>query len=203
MWRFGRSCPLTERSPLEDRSPSTTRVEALKGTILAAPMQTHRKEITMNQGSTSSSPDVIGFLKGQHEQIKGLFEQVLAAKGPAREKSFTALKALMTAHEAAEEKVVHPAAKQAIAGGPAEVAARLKEENEAKKALSALDKLDVGSKDFESHFVKLQKAVLAHARSEETEEFDKLADELGPNALKAMRVQAEDVEKASARANTR
>jgi hemerythrin superfamily protein len=154
----------------------------------------------MNHGSSSSSRDVIGFLKGQHEQIKGLFEQVLAAKGSAREKSFTTLKALMTAHEAAEEEVVHPAAKRAIAGGPAEVAARLKEEGEAKKALSALDKLDVGSKEFESKLRTLQKAVLAHAHSEETKEFDKLAEKLDKAELKAMREKAEDVEAESGNA---
>jgi hemerythrin superfamily protein len=166
-------------------------------------MHEHRKETTMNHGSTSRSRDVIGFLKGQHEQIKGLFEQVLAAKGAAREKSFTTLKALMSAHEAAEEEVVHPAAKEAIAGGTAEVAARLKEESEAKKALSVLEKLDVGSKEFESKFRNLQRAVLAHAQSEETEEFDKLAEELDGNELQAMREQAEDVEGESARARTR
>jgi hemerythrin superfamily protein len=159
-------------------------------------MRAHRKEITMNHGS--SSGDVIGFLKGQHEQIKGLFEQVLAAKGSAREKSFTTLKDLMAAHEAAEEEVVHPAAKRVIAGGPAEVAARLKEENEAKKALAALEKLDVESKEFESKLRTLQKAVLAHAASEETKEFDKLAQELDTDELKAMREEAEEVEGKSA-----
>jgi hemerythrin superfamily protein len=157
----------------------------------------------MNHGSSSSSRDVIGFLKSQHEQIKGLFEQVLAAKGPARKKSFTTLKTLMAAHEAAEEEVVHPAAKRAIAGGKAEVAARLEEENEAKKALSALEKLDVESKEFESKLRTLQKAVLAHAHSEETKEFDKLAEELDTDELETMREEAEEVERGSANIGTR
>ncbi|HEY8041062.1 MAG TPA: hemerythrin domain-containing protein [Polyangiaceae bacterium] len=157
----------------------------------------------MKHGSSSSSRDVVGFLKSQHEQIKGLFEQVLAAKGPARTESFTALKELMAAHEAAEEEIVHPAAKRAIARGTAEVAVRLKEENEAKKALAALEKLDVGSKEFESKLRTLQKAVLAHARSEETKEFDKLAEKLDANKLRAMRVQVEKVEQESANTGTR
>ncbi len=153
--------------------------------------------------SSSSSGDVIGFLKGQHEQIKRLFEEVLAAKGPAREKAFTTLSELMTAHEAAEEEVVHPAAKRVIAGGPAEVAARLKEEKEAKEALSALVKLDAGSREFETRFRTLQKAVLAHAASEEAKEFDKLAEKLDTEELQAMREEAEEVEGKSANAGIR
>jgi hemerythrin superfamily protein len=160
-------------------------------------MQTHRKETFMNQSSNAHSRDVIGFLKTQHEQIKELFGQVLAAKGAEREESFTTLKTLMAAHEAAEEEVVHPAAKRAITGGAGEVAARLKEEDEAKQALAALEQLDVESKEFESKLRTLQKAVLAHAKSEETQEFDKLAEKLDTKELQAMRKQAEEVEKES------
>jgi hemerythrin superfamily protein len=103
----------------------------------------------------------------------------------------------MAAHEAAEEEVVHPAAKRAITGGAGEVAARLKEEDEAKQALAALEQLDVESKEFESKLRTLQKAVLAHAKSEETQEFDKLAEKLDTKELQAMRKQAEEVEKES------
>jgi hemerythrin superfamily protein len=78
--------------------------------------------------------------------------------------------------------------------GAAEVAARLKEENEAKKALSALEKLDVESTTFELRLRALQKAVLAHAESEETEEFDKLAEKLDESELEEMRDEAEEVE---------
>jgi hemerythrin superfamily protein len=154
------------------------------------------KEIPMNHGEKRSSGgnDVIDFLKGQHEQIKGMFEDVIAAKGPAREKLFRSLQSLMTAHEAAEEKVVHPAAKRTIEGGAAEVAARLAEEAEAKKTLAALDKLDVRSAEFETTIKKLRGAVLRHAKSEEKEEFDQLAGELDANKLKAMREQVVAVE---------
>jgi hemerythrin superfamily protein len=140
------------------------------------------------------SKDVIGFLKGQHEQIKGLFENVVAARGAEREKIFFQLKSLLSAHEAAEEKVVHPAAKQTLPGGPAEVAARVGEETEAKKAVAALSQLDVSSDEFETKIRKLQSAVLAHAASEEKEEFDKLADELDEKELKDMRKAVESVE---------
>ncbi len=100
----------------------------------------------------------------------------------------------MSAHEAAEEKVVHPEAKHTIAGGDAEVAARVNEEREAKKALAALSELDVASDEFEAKIRKLQSAVLAHAKSEEKEEFDKLAGKLDERKLKEMRKAVEAVE---------
>lgn len=158
----------------------------------------------MNHASSNSgSHDIIGFLRNQHAEIKGMLEQVLATQGPDRKKTFTTLKTFMAAHEAAEETVVHPAAKRTIAGGPAEVAARLAEEKEAKKALSMLEKLDVGSSEFESKFRTLQKAVLAHAKAEEAEEFEKLAEKLDVSALEEMRSEAEKVEGESASRKTR
>jgi hemerythrin superfamily protein len=149
----------------------------------------------MNQNSKIvGSKDVIGFLKAQHHQIKGLFEEVVAARGAERAKSFLELKKLMTAHEAAEEKIVHPAAKSAIPGGPAEVAARVKEELEAKKALTQLSQLDPSSDEFEAEIRKLQSAVLAHASAEEKEEFDKLPGKIDESKLKEMRKAVEAVE---------
>jgi hemerythrin superfamily protein len=44
----------------------------------------------------------------------------------------------------------------------------------------------------------LQKAVLAHARSEEDQEFDKLGEKLDPRKLVEMRKQVEAVERTSA-----
>jgi hemerythrin superfamily protein len=147
-----------------------------------------------NTAKGTESRDVIGFLKGQHEQIKGLFERVLAAAGQERAAAFSRLKDLMSAHEAAEEEIVHPAAERALPGGPTEVAARVKEEIEAKTALATLQKLDVSSDEFETKFRMLQKAVLAHAKSEEKEEFDKLADKLDDKQLKEMRQAVQAVE---------
>ena len=147
----------------------------------------------MNHKVTGSK-DVIGFLKAQHQQLKELFELVVAARGEARETLFTQLKSLLSAHEAAEEKIVHPEAKQAIKDGPREVAARVNEEMEAKKALAALSQLDVASDEFETKIRELQSAVLAHANSEEKEEFDKLASKLDEGKLKDMRKAVEAVE---------
>jgi hemerythrin superfamily protein len=153
------------------------------------------KEIRMNHlPKVTGSKDVIGFLKAQHEQIKWLFEKVVAARGEAREALFAQLKSLLSVHEAAEERIVHPEAKRAIKDGPMEVAARTNEEKEAKKALAALGQLDVASDEFETKIRDLQSAVLAHADSEEKEEFDKLASKLDAGKLKDMREALEAVE---------
>jgi hemerythrin superfamily protein len=149
--------------------------------------------MTKDSKSTGTR-DVIGFLKQQHEQIKALFESVLAAEGQERAREFSKLKNLMTAHEAAEEAIVHPAAEQTLAGGHAEVSARVKEETKAKEALSTLATLDVTSSDFETKLRTLQKAVLTHAKSEEKQEFDKLAKKLDNGQLKEMRKAVEVVE---------
>jgi hemerythrin superfamily protein len=153
-----------------------------------------QQETKTTSGKGAGGKDVISFLKGQHKQIKSLFEDVIAARDSERERVFTDLKKLISAHEAAEEKIVHPAAKTALKDGDAEVGARVAEETEAKRAIAALAKLDVRSDAFESQIRKLQSAVLAHAASEEKEEFDKLATKLDESKLKEMGAQVVAVE---------
>jgi hypothetical protein len=71
------------------------------------------------------------------------------------------------------------------------VAARLREENAAKKALAELETLDVMSRDFEASFRAFQASVIAHAESEEQEELAGLATALEPSRLSRMRKAAE------------
>ncbi|HEX4341577.1 MAG TPA: hemerythrin domain-containing protein [Polyangiaceae bacterium] len=142
----------------------------------------------------STGKDVVSFLKGQHQQVKGLLEGVLAATGKEREKAFFTLRRMLAVHETAEEEIVHPAARKNLPDGEAIVRARLHEEHEAKQALVALESLDVDSPEFETKFRKLKAAVLAHAESEETEEFEQLGQTLEPARLERMRKAAEFAE---------
>jgi hemerythrin superfamily protein len=122
-----------------------------------------------------STDDVVKFLKDQHNLIKDMFEEVLSASEPkAREKAFVELRTLLAVHETAEEMVVHPRVRNEAADGDAIVDARLEEEHEAKKQLSALEKMDVASKEFIDELTKFRDAVIEHAEHEENEEFDKL-----------------------------
>ncbi len=135
----------------------------------------------------SSGIDVVTFLKEQHDQIESAFEQVRASSGEPRKNRFVALRRLLAVHETAEEEIVHPAARRALADGDVIVDARLQEENEAKKVLSELEDLDVSSAEFERKLALLQSSVLLHARAEEENEFEQLASALDTDRLEKMR----------------
>jgi hemerythrin superfamily protein len=148
-----------------------------------------------------STDDVVKFLKGQHDLIKDMFDDVLSASSSeAREKSFIALRQLLAVHETAEEMVVHPRARREIADGDAIVDARLHEEHEAKQQLTKLEGMDIGSKEFIDELTTFRDAVVDHAEHEETEEFSKLARNLDASDLKSM---AAAVQAAEAIAPTR
>lgn len=138
-----------------------------------------------------TNKDIVSFLKQQHEQVKGLFTTVLSTAGKEREKAFVELRRMLAVHETAEEEIVHPVARRTLADGEAVVRARLQEENTAKKALAELEKMDVDSAEFERNFRQLRDDVIAHATSEEKEEFERLGQELEPKELQRMRKAAE------------
>jgi hemerythrin superfamily protein len=144
--------------------------------------------------------DVVSFLKAQHQQIKAMFEGVLNASGEQRRDAFFDIRRTMAVHEAAEEEIVHPSARRALPNGDAIVEARLREENAAKTALALLEKLDVDSPEFEAQFRTLKMKVLAHAQSEEKEEFEKLPNVFQQEQLERM---AKAVQIAEAIAPTR
>lgn len=135
----------------------------------------------------SSGTDVVSFLKEQHAQVKELFERVLATNGEARTKAFAELRRMMAVHETAEEEIVHPVARRNLPNGQKIIEARLEEENEAKRALSELERYGVDSPEFVAKLRSLQTAVIAHAESEEKTEFDRLANMLDQSKLERMR----------------
>jgi hypothetical protein len=58
-----------------------------------------------------------------------------------------------------------------VPGGETVAEGRMAEENEAKKVLAELEKLDVQSSEFESMFQQFRSSVLEHAEAEERDEF--------------------------------
>jgi hemerythrin superfamily protein len=148
-----------------------------------------------------STDDVVTFLKGQHDLIKDMFEEVFSASdAKARETAFVELRQLLAVHETAEEMVVHPRARHEIAGGDEIVDARLQEEHEAKQQLSKLEGMDIDSKKFLDELTKFRDAVIDHAEHEENEEFNKLQRKLDSDDLGRM---AKAVQAAEAIAPTR
>ena len=138
-----------------------------------------------------SGIDVVSFLKEQHEQIRQLFGSVTMSTGAEREKAFIALRRLLAVHETAEEEIVHPAARRALPDGDTIIAARLQEENEAKKVLAELEQIDVGASEFTIKLALLERAVVAHASAEEQLEFQRLGTMLNQKQLQHMRKAAE------------
>jgi hypothetical protein len=134
-----------------------------------------------------SGIDVVTFLEEQHEQIRAGFGQVLTTTGERRQAAFLALRRLLAVHETAEEEIVHPAAKHALADGELIIEARLQEEQEAKEILADLEDLDVDSADFERRFTQLESRVLLHAQAEEQNEFELLGEILDQKQLERMR----------------
>lgn len=118
-----------------------------------------------------TSEDVVDLLLGQHQQIRDLFTEVQSAAGAGRRDAFARLVRLLAVHETAEEEVVHPLARRAIAGGDGVVDDRLAEEREAKEVLSRLESMDPGSEEFERLLGTLRMSVLEHAGHEEQYEF--------------------------------
>ncbi|MEZ0076092.1 hemerythrin domain-containing protein [Planotetraspora sp. GP83] len=118
--------------------------------------------------------DVIDLLLHQHAMIRDLFDEVERAAPERRREPFRRLVRLLAVHETAEEEFVHPYARRKFEGGGAVVADRLKEENEAKRLLSWLERKGPMDPEFAGILDLLRVAVLTHARAEERYEFTQL-----------------------------
>ncbi len=125
-------------------------------------------------GEEPQSNDVVLLLQQRHERISALFEEVIAATGKERRKGFHRLAHLLAVHETAEEEVVHPYARRVLEHGAEVVAARLEEENSAKRALRRLEHADPEDPKFTVELTALRDGVPAHAAAEEGQEFPAL-----------------------------
>ncbi|MFG3029161.1 hemerythrin domain-containing protein [Streptomyces sp. NPDC048253] len=144
--------------------------------------------------------DVVALLMRQHGDIRNLFDEVEASTGEERRDAFRRLVRLLAVHETAEEEVVHPFARRALAGGAQVVEDRLAEERAAKETLATLDDLDTDDPTFMPQLMKLRKDVQEHARAEERYEFTHIRRSTDVTKLAAM---AKAVKAAEAMAPTR
>ncbi len=128
--------------------------------------------------------DVVEILLRQHDRIREGFITVKSATGTERQQAFDELRALLAAHETAEEMVLRPTT--TMTAGPAVTEARNAEEKEANRLLTELEKLDVTTEAFENALREFQQAVLAHAEAEEREEFPFVQAGRTPEQLAAM-----------------
>lgn len=121
------------------------------------------------------SRDLIGEVRADHEEIKGLLADVEAAADDAKIAAFQHLVRKLAVHETAEEMIVHPLARPAE-GQVDVVEARIEEEEAAKKALASMESMDVNSSEFASAFQKLKADVTAHAEREEQLEHPRIIE---------------------------
>jgi hemerythrin superfamily protein len=94
---------------------------------------------------------------------------------------------MLAVHETAEEEVVYPVVQHKIPNGEQIANARRAEEDQAKKALSGLDKIDPASDDFLPLFRQVTSIVAEHAANEEREVFPALREHQDEQMLDAMR----------------
>ena len=113
--------------------------------------------------------DVIRILLEQHDALRAGFQQLRTSTGAARSTAFDSLRALLAAHEMAEEEVLRPVTTEV---GEKDVAdARRSEESRADALLAQLEDLEVDSEEFDRALAQLEAAVDDHAAMEEAEEF--------------------------------
>jgi iron-sulfur cluster repair protein YtfE (RIC family) len=148
---------------------------------------------TTNASATTSG-DVISFLVQQHQEVRQLLAEVLTSVGTQRQQAFDTVREMLARHETAEEMVVRPLTRK-IPDGASIAQGRMDEENDAKKELAELEKLDVSSPEFATAFSKFQAAVERHATAEEQLEFPALRNHTEPETLSSAQQKVEKAEK--------
>lgn len=137
--------------------------------------------------SQTQAKDAVDFLIEQHNEVKSLFQQITSGSPASRRQPFEAVVRALAVHETAEEEVMWPVVRKRVPNGDALVKARIGEEDQAKKALSGLEKVDPASDDFLPLFKRVADIVLEHAQHEEREVFPQLREHQDATMLEAMR----------------
>ncbi|HEX4163631.1 MAG TPA: hemerythrin domain-containing protein, partial [Acidimicrobiales bacterium] len=92
--------------------------------------------------------DIVDLLSQDHDEAKQLLTEITSAAPEARNDLFWELVPALVRHEVAEEVVVYPTIRSDAPDGDAEVEPRLKEQQQAEKMLSSMEKLDPASEEF-------------------------------------------------------
>ena len=143
----------------------------------------------------TDSPDVVAILLQQHQWIRNMVGSVSSAQPSARAEAFEPLVRLLAVHETGEEMVVYPALRRHGGDEGNRIAtARIKEEDEAKKVLSHLEKMDKSTVEFLTAFTTFSHSVEEHASAEEREVFPLLARTIDAEELRGLGMQLQVAE---------
>lgn len=141
----------------------------------------------------------IDFLVAQHQQVTQLIDSIRTGPAEGRQETFDRLREMLAVHETAEELILRPVTRSKVPDGDVVADARMGEENDAKKVLADLEKMDAASPDFLTAFSSFADDVLQHAHNEETYEFPQVREHQDADDLAKM---GEMLEKAESIAPT-
>lgn len=118
--------------------------------------------------------DIIDLLEQDHDEVEQLLARLEECRQEERGELFREIVRELARHEAAEEAIVHPAMRDEVPDGGAEVQSILEEESEAEQLLADMEGMDPEGSEFLRAFRSLRTEVLAHAEHEERSEFPAL-----------------------------
>ena len=120
--------------------------------------------------AADNMPDIVESLRRDHDEARALLGRYDEVS--SREDWFCHLREALVRHEVAEEVAVYPAVRHTGDPDKETVDARLDEQRQAeRKLLSGLEKMEVGSAEFDEAFLHLREAVSERATSEESTVF--------------------------------
>jgi hypothetical protein len=140
------------------------------------------------------SPDIIGVLRHEHEQIRQLCTDVRGAGRDRRKRPLDALRQAFHLHQIGEVAVVHPAASDGGPNGDAIARACQAEGEQIDRSLIDLGRLGVEHPDFDARFEILSAALLDHAAHQERDEFPLLRRYVPTQRLHMMASTMHDVQ---------
>src|SRR2546426_7448888 len=108
----------------------------------------------MAQQHTATKTTAPELLRQQHAEVKRMFGQMDTMRGKDREDLFDCLRRTLAVHETAEEMIVYPETRAISTVADGIVAARLKEESQAKKLLAELERLTPTDGKFDTLFAE-------------------------------------------------
>lgn len=129
--------------------------------------------------------DGVQLLLQDHKAIEALFER-LDENGEDLGRLFGEIVKSITMHEVAEEEVLYPAVRRWIDGGTELADARSREEHAGSELLAAMERMDIGSREFRDSLQDLKTAMLDHAAREEAEVFPALQACVAPEKLRSL-----------------
>ena len=134
--------------------------------------------------SDTQTQDAIDVLIADHREVEQLFSQIESGGAGNDETVRTVIREL-SIHAAIEEQVLYPVMRRALADGDAKVEEAIKEHQEAKEALAAIEQLG-DSPQRDQKLQELMEGVRHHVKEEEHELFPEMRSAVSEDELRQL-----------------